>query len=182
MALEPVRVSSRSTLIGWKRLAHSGHDFLQLLGVLCQLSREEHVQKIEAVPQLNHCPDDGWVFDVAAFTLCLLLRPFQSTRRSVFPKVNATAEPVVGVVAGLERGFSRKHGIGHAPVAAVESENCALVGEEVHFALTASRLADRKAIPSRGFIFSTMKAGHRRRRCGHDWRGRRSQRWHRIRR
>src|SRR5262245_38931567 len=67
------------------------------------------VEQVEAVPELNPGPDDGgprhrssvrgWAFGVAAPAN---LRPFERSVGAELPKINAPAEPVVGVLAHHE--------------------------------------------------------------------------------
>lgn len=103
--------------------------------------READIQQIKARPELNHRADDGGFFDVAVLALGLVDGSLEGTHGAVLPKVDATSEPVVGVLAGAQLGLARQHGISHALIAAVEAEDGSLVGEEVHEVIEAS-LAD----------------------------------------
>lgn len=129
---QPVTVTDANALIAWQGLALALHHLLQAGGVACEFPCESHIQQIEAGAELNHRADDGGFFDVAVFALGLLDGPLKRAHGSVFPEVDATGEPVVGVLAGAELGLAGEDGIGHALVTAVETENGALVGEEVH--------------------------------------------------
>ena len=66
---------------------------------------EADVEQVEAVAELDDGSDDGGAFDVAAFAPGLLCCPLEGAGGAVFPKVDAVAEPVVGVGAGERRDF-----------------------------------------------------------------------------
>jgi len=50
----------------------------------------------------------------------------------MLPKVNAGAEPVVGIEAGEELLPAQQHGISNAAITAVKGEDGAMVALEVH--------------------------------------------------
>lgn len=104
----------------------------QLVSFTGQELGELDIEKVEAVPKLDHGSEHSGFLDARCFAFRLLNRPLQRTSRTVLPEVNAGAEPVVGVEAGEELLFAQQDGIAHTTITAMEGKNGALVAEEVH--------------------------------------------------
>ena len=132
VASQPIEVASAGRLIVRELLAPESQPPFEFGGSASECFGEADVEKVEAVAELDDRAEDGGTFDFGAFAAGLLFGPLVGAGRPVFPEIDAAAEPVVGVLAGEEFRFSRQHGIGHPAVAAVEAEDGALVGEQIH--------------------------------------------------
>lgn len=117
----------------------------------CSSRGELHIQQVEPLAELDDRTEHGRFLDVGASAFRLLHRPFHRSCGAMFPKVNAGAEPIVGVEAGGALLFACEHGIPQAAITAVEGEDGALVVQEVHEARYAPRLTGWAEIAKRGF-------------------------------
>ena len=127
VTFEPIEIASPGGLIFRQCFALGTEDlddgFRRVREQICGAD----IKQIEAVAERDDGSENCGLFDFAAFALGLLPRPFLGACRSVLPKVDAVAEPVVVVLAGEELFLSCEDGIGYTAVAAVECEDCALV-------------------------------------------------------
>lgn len=147
VAFQPVVVSGARTFVSREGLALCDEFFGEQAGNVSQPPGETHIKQIEAVAKLDDGSEDGGALDLTALAAGLSFGPFLGASGAVLPEIDAGAEPVVGVLTGGEFRFSRQHGIRHAPVAAVEGEDGALVGKEVHWQ-SAVRLQKRRFLHS----------------------------------
>lgn len=129
---QPITIPGAHALVPRKLDALVGHRLLQIGGVSGECMGKADIEQIKAGSELNHGTDNGRFLDVAVLALRLLNGPLQSSLRSVFPEVNATSKPVIGVLAGDEFGLADKDFVAQSTVAAVEGEDSALIAKKVH--------------------------------------------------
>ena len=79
--------------------------------------------EVETIPQVNDGAENSGGFDFGAAPSRLCLGPAQGPRRAIFPKINAVAEPVPGVLARLEVAFARYDPFDESAVAPVVADD-----------------------------------------------------------
>jgi hypothetical protein len=123
--------SVKDRVIPWQVVAGIFDGLLKIRPKRFQIPGELHVQKVEAISQLNQGTDHGGLGNRRFGARGHELGPLHGPGWAVFPKIYAFSQPVVVVIAFPER-HSPEHRISYFLIAAMETNNEALVVLEGH--------------------------------------------------